>query len=77
MNWNGDKLGKNCQFFADLGLKQMLSGYYDGDRDGSAITQWRDNTKTVPGVVGAMYTTWEDNYDAMDVWAKKAWGGAK
>jgi hypothetical protein len=24
-----------------------------------------------------MYTTWEDKYDAMDVWARRAWGGGK
>ena len=31
-------------------------------------------TRDVPGIVGAMYTTWEDRYDAMESWAKKAWG---
>jgi len=74
VNWHGGLMGKNCQFFADLGLKQILSGYYDGDEDGSAIAKWLANTKGVPGIVGAMYTTWEDKYDAMDVWAQKAWG---
>ena len=75
VNWYGSLQGKNCKFFADLGLKQILSGYYDGDDDGAAITAWRNNTKDVPGIVGAMYTTWEDKYGPMDVWAKKAWGG--
>ncbi len=75
VNWNGGKMGQDCPFFADLGLRQILSGYYDGDEDGSGIQKWKDATKTVPGVVGAMYTTWEDRYDAMDVWAQKAWGG--
>jgi len=74
VNWYGSLQGENCQFFADMGLKQILSGYYDGDEDGSAITAWLNNTKQVPGIVGAMYTTWQDKYDAMDVWAKKAWG---
>lgn len=74
VNWHGGLLGKNCKFFADLGLKQILSGYYDGDEDGSQIKQWIENTKDVPGIVGAMYTTWEDKYDAMSVWAQKAWG---
>jgi hypothetical protein len=77
VNWNGGAKGKNCPFFADLGMKQILSGYYDGDDDGSAITEWEANTKTLPGIIGAMYTTWEDKYDAMDKWAEKAWGGAK
>jgi hypothetical protein len=74
VNWHGGLMGKNCQFFADLGLKQILSGYYDGDEDGSAIAQWLANTKDVPNIGGAMYTTWEDRYDAMDTWAQKAWG---
>ena len=74
VNWHGGLKGKNCQFFADLGLKQILSGYYDGDEDGSGIAGWRDNAKAVPGIVGAMYTTWEDKYGAMEAWARKAWG---
>ena len=77
VNWNGGAEGKNCKFFADLGLKQILSGYYDGDEDGAAITRWIANARGVPGIDGAMYTTWEDRYDAMDVWANRAWGGGK
>jgi len=76
VNWHGGLQGKNCPFFADLGLKQILSGYYDSDEDGSGIAGWLDKTKGVPGIVGAMYTTWEDKYGAMDKWAQKAWGGA-
>ena len=75
VNWHGGLKGKNCKFFADLSLKQILSGYYDSDEDGAAIAEWRHNTESVPGIVGAMYTTWEDKYEAMDVWARKAWGG--
>ena len=75
VNWHGGLEGKNCRFFADLGLKQILSGYYDGDENGDAIARWQANTRDIPGIVGAMYTTWEDRYDAMEAWAKKAWGG--
>ena len=75
VNWHGGLKGKNCKFFADLGLKQILSGYYDSDEDGNSIAEWQRNTESVPGIVGAMYTTWEDKYDAMDAWARKAWGG--
>jgi hypothetical protein len=77
VNWHGGLMGKNCKFFADLGLKQILSGYYDGDEDGAAIAKWIANTRDVPGIDGAMYTTWEDRYDAMDRWANRAWGGGK
>ena len=75
VNWHGGLKGKNCQFFADLGLRQILSGYYDSDEDGAAILEWQRNTKVVPGIVGSMYTTWEDKYAAMSKWAEKAWGG--
>jgi hypothetical protein len=75
VNWHGGLKGKNCQFFADLGEKQVLAGYYDGDEDGAGIAEWLKNTEGVPGIVGAMYTTWGSNYDAMEAWAKRAWGG--
>jgi hypothetical protein len=74
VNWHGGLEGKNCQFFADLGLQQILAGYYDSDEKGDAIANWQSKTKNVSGIVGAMYTTWEDRYDAMDAWAKRAWG---
>jgi hypothetical protein len=74
VNWHGGLQGKNCQFFADMGLQQILAGYYDSDETGDAIANWQNKTKNVHGIVGAMYTTWEDRYDAMDPWAKQAWG---
>ncbi len=77
VNWHGDLKGKNCSFFADMGLKQILSGYYDSDDDGAAIADWEANTKSIHGIVGAMYTTWEDKYGAMDAWAKRAWGSRR
>lgn len=73
VNWYGQG-GKNSPFFAQLGLKEILSGYYDSDENGDGIAKWLEAVKDVPGIVGAMYTTWEDKYGAMDVWAKRAWG---
>ncbi len=74
VNWHGGLMGKNSPFFAERGMRQILSGYYDSDEDGAAIAQWLANTHQIPGIAGAMYTTWEDRYGAMEVWAKKAWG---
>lgn len=76
VNWNGGKALASSKFFADLGQRQILSGYYDGDRDGSAIRKWIDGTRDMPGIAGAMYTTWEDDYAAMDTWSKAAWGAS-
>jgi hypothetical protein len=75
VNWHGGLKGKNCKFFAELGLRQILSGYYDHDEDGSGIAEWLQDTKGIPGIVGAMYTTWEDKYGAMEKWGQKAWDG--
>ena len=74
VNWHGGLKGKNCKFFADLGLRQILSGYYDHDEDGSGIATWLANTESVPEIVGAMFTTWDDKYGAMQKWATAAWG---
>lgn len=74
VNWNGAAQGKNCAFFAALGLRQILSGYYDSDDDGAGIAQWLANTRGVPGIAGVMYTTWQDKYGAMREWGEKAWG---
>jgi len=64
----------NARFFADRGLKQILAGYYDQDENGTGIAGWLDDTATTPGIVGAMYTTWDDRYAAMGTWARQAWG---
>jgi hypothetical protein len=74
VNWHGAVQGRNARFFADRDLHQILAGYYDSDEDGAEIATWLSRTARIPGIVGAMYTTWEDRYDAMDAWAKRAWG---
>jgi hypothetical protein len=73
INWAGRLYGRNAGFFADRGLKQILAGYYDVDDDGEGIAAWIAATARTPGIVGAMYTTWEDRYAAMGTWASRAW----
>lgn len=74
VNWYGELMGKNAKFFSDRGHQQVLAGYYDHDEDGAAIKEWLANTRSLPGLVGAMYTTWRDDYDYMKAWAQAAWG---
>ncbi len=74
-NWIGGLKGENCRFFAERGEKEVLAGYYDGDESGSGIAEWLKNAQPMGGIVGAMYTTWQSKYDAMEAWAKAAWGG--
>lgn len=76
VNWYGELKGKNAPFFAARGHQQVLAGYYDWDEQGTGIRDWLAQTRGVAGVVGAMYTTWQDKYQALERWAEAAWGGA-
>ncbi len=74
VNWAGFLEGKNCKWFADLGHEQVLSGYYDWDDGGDGIAGWLNGAQGVPGVSGAMYTSWQEKFDSIEAWAEKAWG---
>jgi hypothetical protein len=75
VNWGNHLEGKNLQWFAFRGHQQILAGYYDGS--GYPIQQWLKAGEGIPGIVGAMYTTWVDNYSDLELFAQQAWGGAK
>jgi len=74
VNWYGELQGKNAKFFADRGMRQIFAGYYDGNEHGEDVAPWFKGVAGLPGIVGAMYTTWQDKYAAMDEWARAAWG---
>ncbi|HEX2971855.1 MAG TPA: hypothetical protein VHP11_05955 [Tepidisphaeraceae bacterium] len=68
MNWNFDKRDQSLKFFADRGHKQVIAGYYDDTPD--RIKEWLKSAEKVRGVVGVMYTTWANNYEDMETFAK-------
>lgn len=72
MNWNHDKLAISMAGFAGRGYAQILAGYYDPpDHDGSAAAKREfGKVRSVRGIVGAMYTTWQDDYTQMESYAK-------
>jgi hypothetical protein len=74
VNWGNHLNGANLKWFADRGHKQILAGYYDGS--GYPIDKWLQAGAGLPGIVGAMYTTWVDHYDDLESWAEQAWGKA-
>jgi len=73
INWGNHLEGRNLKWFADRGNKQILAGYYDGS--GYPIEKWLKAGEGIPGIVGAMYTTWVDNYAELETFAQQAWGG--
>jgi len=74
-NWAGHLAGKNCFWFAMRGHEQVLCGYYDdpGDNNGEKMQAWLKAGEGT-SVVGAMYTTWQSNFDPLVTWAEGAWG---
>ncbi|UCC67733.1 MAG: hypothetical protein JSV79_11530 [Armatimonadota bacterium] len=72
VNWANHLKGKNLGWFANRGHAQVLAGYYDHEE--WIIEEWLEAGDGLPGVAGAMYTTWRDNYHDMEAWAARAWG---
>ncbi|HVX14955.1 MAG TPA: hypothetical protein VHC22_27440 [Pirellulales bacterium] len=73
VNWNSGKPGESLPFFAGRGHKQVLAGFYDGQAD--SIRGWLAAGKGLPGIDGAMYTTWQQNFDQLEAFARYAWEG--
>lgn len=71
MNWHNHDANNNAstRHFADLGNRQILSGYYD-KADLSAFKTRLENASHYPGVIGSMYTTWTSNFTIMEPFAQ-------
>ena len=70
MNWNFGKRDESLKFFADRGHRQVLAGYYDAPP--IEVKKWVESGAKVKGVVGIMYTTWQNNYTHIEEFAKFA-----
>ena len=66
-NWNGGKAKASLDFFVGRGHPQILAGYYDSDDN---LAAWDAASKGVPGVLGFMYTTWQNRYDDLGRYGK-------
>jgi hypothetical protein len=58
--WNYGMRSASLQFFAGLGNRQMIAGYYDSSP--YLITNWLNAAAPYAGITGVMYTTWVPNY---------------
>jgi hypothetical protein len=72
LNWDSVKPQESAAFFSGLGLHQILAGYYD--KTPGDITGWLRQVRANKGIVGVMYTTWEDKFEDLEAFAKAAWG---
>ena len=69
LNWHGfpDKRADALKFFADRGHRQILCGYYDAPCEN--VIPWLKEAAQVKGVVGVMYTTWCNDFNALEKFA--------
>lgn len=75
VNWNHGQAAKSLPFFGERGNSQVLAGYYDQPPE--RISAWLKTGEKVPGLSGAMYTTWQNNFRDLETFAKAAWGGKR
>jgi hypothetical protein len=70
-NWNSNpKVRKeSLKHFADRGNPQILAGYYDSEPI-DKIRDWMRDAAEFPGVIGVIYTTWENRYDRLESFAE-------
>jgi hypothetical protein len=69
VNWNGGHAAESLRFFAGRGHQQIIAGYYDAEV--AAIRPWLAAAKGVDGVIGTMFTTWQQNYTDLEAFARE------
>jgi hypothetical protein len=74
LNWNSGHAVESLSFFHQLGLGQILAGYYDAPVEN--IKPWLKEAKSIGNLQGVMYTTWTGNYGDLESFAKAAWGSS-
>jgi hypothetical protein len=90
MNWDLGNLTKSLGFFAGIdttitppqphAMQQIIAGYYDSGDGATSAMQEMAAAAGVHGVVGLMYTSWEDDYSQLGPYAtaaKAAWSAYK
>jgi hypothetical protein len=86
MNWNLGNLAKSLTWFSGTqagqphGFQEIISGYYDSGNGAMAATSELTAAMGIPGVIGAMYTSWVDDYSQLQSYAatiKAGWPAYK
>jgi len=72
VNWNFGGRRDSLKWFEGRGHKQLIAGYYDAGP--LQIRDWLDAARGQPGVFGAMYTTWRNNFTDLEKFAETARG---
>ena len=66
--WDYDTRAASLQFFAGLGNRQVIAGYYDSAP--TLVTNWLNAARPYAGISGVIYTTWQNNYADLETFAQ-------
>ncbi|MBV9035376.1 MAG: hypothetical protein JO182_12885 [Acidobacteriaceae bacterium] len=81
MNWNLDHLRDSLLWFSGTDTRQptqhaqIIAGYYDTGNGPAAAQGELQAASGVPGILGLMYTTWNDDYSQLASFANAAKSG--
>jgi hypothetical protein len=67
-DWYFDRREESLRWFAGRGHRILIAGYYD--KEPERARAWLETARSVPGVVGIMYTSWFDKYDDLETFAR-------
>ena len=86
MNWNLGKLTDSLTWFSGKdpqqphAFQQIIAGFYSASDAAAEATKEIAAARGIPGVIGAMYTVWDDDYSKLADYAnavKAAWPAYK
>jgi len=66
--WAIEERDDALKWFESRGNRMIIAGYYDSDPD--KVKEWIKSAKQVKGVIGVMYTTWENRYGDLEKFSK-------
>jgi hypothetical protein len=66
--WYFEQRDASLKFFADRGHRQMIAGYYDDTP--AKVKDWLTAAAKVSGVVGVMYTTWQNRWTDLEAFGQ-------
>ena len=73
VKWGGGRNARSgLSFFAARGHSQLIAAYYDGDV-GDDHRAWNAARDAVDNIDGVMYTTWRNDYSALEAFASRWW----
>jgi hypothetical protein len=66
--WNYERRADSLKFFAGLGNRQVIAGYYDSAP--AQITNWLEAARPYSGISGVIYTTWQNRYSDLEAFGQ-------